>query len=257
MESNAKILIMQKKEYTDFIPTVLGREACKPCHNFGPSVKNNYSFHYIVCGKGIFTVNGKTYSLGSGSVFIIRRDEVVHYTADRDDPWEYIYIGFSGIAAPQLDKIEEPVFLYEKDTFVRCFHAAMKNSEKKEELAISALFEIYAFLFGERKETIHDYAETVRNYIYYNYQNNIRVEDIASAIGLNRHYLTSLFKKQMGMTIIDYLIKVRMDYACRFLASGYGVAQTAAMVGYQDSFVFSKMFKSKIGISPREYQKSL
>ena len=48
----------------------------------------------------------------------------------------------------------------------------------------------------------------------------------------------------------------KMNKACELLRKGYSVADTSALVGYNDSFNFSKMFSKRIGISPREYKNS-
>ena len=83
--------------------------------------------------------------------------------------------------------------------------------------------------------------------------NEIRVEQIAENLNLDRRYLSRLFKQKMGQTIQEYLIIVRMDEAKRYLAEGRSVSETATLCGYTDTCNFSKMFKRVCGISPANW----
>ena len=70
---------------------------------------------------------------------------------------------------------------------------------------------------------------------------------------LDRRYLVRLFKEKTGMGIQEYIIQVRMEHARTLLQSGFSVNTTASMVGYHDSFNFSKMFKKTTGTSPKQF----
>lgn len=84
------------------------------------------------------------------------------------------------------------------------------------------------------------------------------VESLAEASGLSRAAFAQKFKQSTGDTPAHYLAKVRMQKAMQYFRTGsYNIEQVAEAVGYQDSFVFSKIFKRLQGISPRDYRKSL
>ena len=83
----------------------------------------------------------------------------------------------------------------------------------------------------------------------------ICIEDLANSIGLDRRYLSRVFKQKTGITMQQYLIKTRMEHAAALLNSDFSVAQTAAMCGYEDPFLFSRMFKKYFGASPSHFQK--
>ena len=86
-----------------------------------------------------------------------------------------------------------------------------------------------------------------------NYMDHITVESVANALRLDRRYLSRIFKERIGMSLKDYITKVRMERAMEHLSSGKSVALTAELVGYVDVFNFSKMFKKHTGVSPRKY----
>ena len=86
---------------------------------------------------------------------------------------------------------------------------------------------------------------------------DLSIKKLSSLFGFERTYLYRLFKKKVGVSIKDYVIKTRMNKAKLFLEKGYNVNSTATLVGYNDSFNFSKAFKKHYGISPNNITKNL
>ena len=79
-----------------------GYEKCSPSHYWG-GVKKFYLFHYILKGKGILKINdGEERIVRGGQVFFVSPYDKIYYEADEIDPWEYIWIGFSGISAKSI-----------------------------------------------------------------------------------------------------------------------------------------------------------
>ena len=76
--------------------------------------------------------------------------------------------------------------------------------------------------------------------------------------GYTPQYLSSLFSDEMGMSIQEFLQRLRMEEACRLLAgSDLPLSQIAAAVGYRDSRHFSKVFRRYQSLSPKEFRKSI
>lgn len=69
-----------------------GYEKCEGGHFWGPAVRNQYLLHYIISGKGTYTVGEETYTLHANECFLIRPGERTYYIADREDPWEYMWV---------------------------------------------------------------------------------------------------------------------------------------------------------------------
>ena len=83
----------------------------------------------------------------------------------------------------------------------------------------------------------------------------VRLEALAKSMGLDRRYLSRLFKAGNGMTMQRYLTQRRMEEAARLLEQGYPVAVVGRMVGYEDAFHFSKAFRQYHGLCPRDWKK--
>lgn len=83
------------------------------------------------------------------------------------------------------------------------------------------------------------------------------MNEIAEKIGLSKEYLYRIYKKETGMAVKDYLLEVRMNNACKYLSEcgTYKIYEVCEMIGYDDQIHFSKIFKKKFGITPKDFQK--
>lgn len=244
---------LARRKWVDVNPCDLGQERCKPGHSYGPAIRSNYLIHYVVSGKGTFYRNGNAYPVKAGEIFVICPREVTTYTADRNDPWHYIWVGFTGTLGKRLKSLPSRVCAYGANTFLEMMHAENLTSTR-EEFVTAKIFEMISVLFDEKKKITH-YEQQVINYVNANYMHHITVDGISDYFNLDRRYLSKLFKNRIGITLSDYLIQTRLQHAALLLADGYSVSNAATMVGYQDPFNFSKMFKKNYGISPTEYRK--
>ena len=94
----------------------------------------------------------------------------------------------------------------------------------------------------------------VINYIHQNYWAELSLDKLAARFLINKFYLCSLFKEVTGTTITQYLISCRMTRAKEFLMRGCSVDETCRQVGYNSLAHFSREFKRKYGMGPKQYQ---
>ena len=73
-------LPVPKHKFSDLFLCFCGYEACQPFHSYGPAVRPNYVIHYIISGKGTFTIGNRTYRLtaGQGFFLILAAHPLVH-----------------------------------------------------------------------------------------------------------------------------------------------------------------------------------
>ena len=99
------------------------------------------------------------------------------------------------------------------------------------------------------------YLEKSIEYIDKNYADNIKINDIANYIGINRSYLTHIFKKNINISPQEFLLNYRIDKACALLkSSDLSVKAVSKSIGYSDPLTFSKIFKKVKGESPKNYR---
>lgn len=95
----------------------------------------------------------------------------------------------------------------------------------------------------------------VADYVNTHYTEPVRVEDMASLVGLSRSYLSNCFKKSLGITFNDFLRRKRILEAVRLMHTTpqplHGIANA---VGYENYKYFKEVFREIMGQSPYEYR---
>lgn len=254
------------KHLNDLSVFEIGMEACSPGHHYSCMFPERFLIHYVASGKGIFRTGGKEYKLEKGNVFFIG-NQFSYYEADKEEPWTYMWIHFSGKTAEDFLEdvglgMETPVYMSEKPEKVKeCFDRLMQASEN-EYFLCSLLFN----LFGTMKETNTDrtvrkkgmgnqYVEQCCEFIHTNYYRNIGVNDMCTCIGLEYSYLIRLFKKQLSISPGKYLQNYRLSRGRYLLKNtAMSINDIASSVGYEDRTAFSKAFSKKYGESPCYYR---
>ena len=94
-------------------------------------------------------------------------------------------------------------------------------------------------------------------YVEKNFSNaDLTVGDVAANVYLNPGYLRSLYKKEMGLTINNYITQLRMNRARELIEKGeVKLSEVASLSGFNDAGYFSKCFRRFYGLSPSEYLK--
>lgn len=94
-------------------------------------------------------------------------------------------------------------------------------------------------------------------YIHSVLPGDITLQEVAAKVHLNPSYLSQLFKQQMKINFIDYVLEHRMEKAKQFLSqTTLRVSEIAERVGYSDLAYFSNAYKRITGMTPSEYRKS-
>lgn len=265
------------KKNVDLYLCYCGIEECSRGHSFGPAVRKEYLIHYILSGRGIYQIHGKTYEVGQGEFFLIPPDETTFYRADTEEPWRYIWIGFQGMKAPMymeylhLDGEERVVgkcsqkekLKHLVEEMLRARALTFADELHREGL----LYEFMAALAQDAEDAKEDtkatqeeypkqiYVEHMLHYIERHLDQKILILEMAKEIGLSRNYLSNCFKSVMHETLKDYLTRVRMEKAERLLTTTTDtIGEVAAAVGYEDALAFSKVFHKKYHVSPRAYR---
>lgn len=257
-----------------------GWEKCDPGFRFGPYVRQCYVIHFVLSGKGTYSTPDGVFSLQKGQAFVIRPGEETWYQADEQDPWVYCWLGFHGLQAEKaVDKIG---FNHRYVIDLSCQETVRAGIEEivrwpqitflNEMRRASVFYRILAVLVEEhekslvvthKKNTEKDYPSDVYvratlDFIHNHYNERIKIDEIADYIGITRGHLTNSFKKRTGMSPQQFLINFRLENAAHMLVvqKERTIAEVAEDCGYDDGMSFSKAFKQKYGMSPKEFRDS-
>ncbi len=236
-------------------PIMGGAQQCRAGYTYGPVLRQYYILEYICRGKGEYTVNGQTYTASAGEAFLIRPYEVHLLRADKEDPWEYIWIGFSTDLT--LPKLLQENYVFDASGLVDIFAAMRERAAEKRSVADYAadLYTIFARLYAaetQPERVSDDPIDTALAVIQKEYA-TITVQALADRLFLNRSYFGARFKKRTGMSPKAYIDTCRLSAATKLMHElGLTVTQAALATGYSDVMCFSKMYKRHYGISPRQ-----
>ena len=243
-------------KYSDIKPLFAGMSQCKSNHSYGPAIRHHCIIHYCISGKGVFRNSLCTYEITPGQAFIINPDEVTFYQADEKDPWNYCWIAFSGTICDRL-KEHSGVFQVSNPSVFDEIQALVLQNVFLPEKYLICLIKLFEDLIPASPDSMPSYALRAKDYINLHYMDDLSVEQIAESFNIDRRYLLRLFKKEFGITIVNYIIRTRLNAAYDRLREGYPVNKTAVMCGYSDAYNFSKMFKKYHNISPSEVQQQV
>ncbi len=256
--------------YDDLCLYEVGCQKCPAGYSFGPIIRTNYVLHYVLHGKGTLHLNNTPYPIQEKQAFLMPPNVVVFNQADKEDPWNYIWIHFNG------NKVTE--FLHSinltKDNPVYTVHGSYEaiencmqrllHSHSEELLCIGYIYELFHHMISatppNTPEIIHanselKYIKMVIDYISHKYSEPIHITDIADYCSLDRSYLSKIFKTATNYSPQEYLIRYRLKKAKQLLKdTDIPIQHVAYAVGYNDPFSFSKIFKKELGITPSEYR---
>lgn len=273
--ANPDIYVFNNRSYVDLYPIQFGREACQPCHSFGPTMKYHYLFHYIVSGKGklFLTTDQREIELTAGQGFLIPPNLIASYEADKDDPWSYIWVEFDGLKTEhflrQAGLSKKQLVFSQKLAATKSpvYEALLALLERHDSTSAAIVGHLYLFMTAlmaeslTHRDSIHDdakelYVREAINFIERHFQEPITVDDMAHQCNLNRSYFSRLFKEQMSTTPQQFLIQYRLSQACELLKnSQLTLQEIAEQVGYSNQFNFSAAFKRQYKEAPNNLRK--
>ncbi len=98
--------------------------------------------------------------------------------------------------------------------------------------------------------------ESIHEYLMRNYREQVSLEKLAALVNLAKGSLCRVFKSNMGMTIFEYLNRIRIEFACKLLMDeDLSMTEVCFDSGYSNLSHFNKQFKKNTGVPPSEYRK--
>ena len=276
-ENELYFSIFPNERFIDLGLYQFGMEQCSPSHSYGPAARNHFLFHYIISGTGTLyaddsTGTTKTYHLKSGEGFLIFPNQITTYIADKELPWEYVWIEFDGLRAKEaMDtagfSLDRPIFHTKKrDMSQKMKEELVYIATHSDETIFNIIGHLYLFLDYFMRSTVSTvvkcstklqdyYIKEAITYIEQNFQNDISVVDIANRLGINRSYFGKIFKQTLKQTPQEFLINYRMIKATELLRlTKMSIGDISKAVGYENQLHFSRAFKKIYNISPREWR---
>ena len=261
-------------------------------HNGAFRVRRNISvcydarFFYFKNAKGSITVNGQKHEIKNKTAiylppesrysFNLKFDENIEVCIldfDLTAEHEHIKKSFGTASVSDFDPTKVPK--YEIPTEFSCpiiketsnlSHLIYGTIEKFEGQGMysreqaSAILKLVLLEFIDSSSMVHSpLCEKIPRYVEDNYQDpSLTNEMISESLNYHPYYVNRVFKREMGESLRSYIINYRIRAAKELLSSSdLSISEVAYRSGFSSSSYFVKMFREHVGVTPREYKRSM
>ncbi len=228
-----------------------------------------YRINYVMSGEGVVSVNGVAREVREGDVFFILPATTYSIKGVRE--FSYAYVTYMGLRANILAErigVKKSSFVYSSHPELKEFwQSCLELSCGVTDIASESVVLYTLSKIGDRqsRDDESDRVESgekfllIKKFIDDNFSDpNLCADYIGETFSYNPKYLSTAFKKYFKVGMNEYLTILRINHACALMERRYtGVSDVAFLCGFKDPMYFSKVFKSKMGVSPREYIASI
>ncbi|MBQ7841317.1 MAG: AraC family transcriptional regulator [Lachnospiraceae bacterium] len=254
-----------------------GHEQTVKKHACGPGIWPHYLLHFVLSGTGSFTSAGRTWHLSAGDAFLIVPGIVSSYMSSEDTPWEYCWIGFDGRDVKNtLDtcmlNAENPVFhsvmtvpfagthqCFPVGETILSINDALLAEPGNSYLHLSLLYRLFSLMLppgDDVQKSSTSYINQAIDYIQHNYAYDIRIQDVAHHVGIDRTYLYKLFLRELGTSPQQFLISYRLSMAKQLLSSTtLQITEISNSCGFTDSASFCHQFRKQFQLTPSQFRR--
>lgn len=223
-----------------------------------------YELYYLEAGSRDYFVEDKLFSVSAGEFVLIPPGKLhrtggahcvrtlVQFTRD------FLEKTFTVQAAQQLTvcfchvKIQPGTYQQRCQALLKQLEETVGETEFA--LVLGCLLQTLAKC-GDQ-EIQYDQASAIVTYINQKYAAIENIDQIASEFYISKYHLCRVFKRAMGLTVIEYLNQVRLKNAAQLLTeTEKDIAEIAEQCGYHSVAYFSNLFKKSVGFAPTEYRK--
>ncbi len=234
----------------------------------------DYLMMYVHSGAMRVRAGGIDKVAGTGSVVLYRPGQEQLYRDHDESPVKVYWVHFTGYGVEQLleslDLGEEALFDIGVNTEIPSLVQIMVNdlhikSMGYKTMAASLFMQILTVIARKSlrlrnktcKKSADDFIGSTLEYIHVNYMKDITVAQLSEMTMLCTNRYIKVFKKEVGMTPKEYIIRLRLEKACELLEStDLDIKQISGMVGLENQLYFSRLFKKHLGEAPSRYRGS-
>lgn len=241
--------------------------------NSVPHTHNHVELFYIISGKGQFLINDALYPVNTNHLVIINPNVTHTEVSLNAQPLEYIVLGVDGIEL-SINGSSNGEFCildhYESLDISSCLRNILREMEQKNtgyedvcqaymEILIIRLMRNTALAIPSEPQTVSTNRQcaAVRHYIDLHFKEPLTLELLAEEGHMNKYYLSHAFKREYGVSPINYMISRRIEESKYLLAeTDLSMSQIAQLLGFSSLSYFSQVFRKTQSLSPMEYRQN-
>ena len=211
-------------------------------------------------GSGINNVEGQAVSFSEGTLICL--PPKFSHGKKADTSFKDTFIHCKTLNIPNTNSY---TLINDDDGRIRALYSVLYDTFKKEapnykEISEQLFLALEQMIIGKLANTIGDTrVENLKGTIADNFNDpDFSVKDLYKKSGYCDDHLRRLFRKETGMSMLEYLTELRINHAKRLLSENhlfhYSIAEIGAMCGFYDISYFSRVFKKKTGLAPSEFK---
>lgn len=236
-----------------------------------PHTHNHLELFYIVGGQGQFLIEEQLLPVNTNHLVIINPNVTHTEVSFNSQPLEYIVLGIEGIEL-SISKNSNGQFCildhFESVEISSCLRNILREMELKQtgyedicqaymEILIIRLMRNTGLSVPTEPQNIvgNRQCAAVRRYIDLHFKESLTLESLAEEAHMNKYYLSHAFKKEYGISPINYMISRRLEESKYLLAeTNLSMSQIAQLLGFSSLSYFSQVFHRTQEITPMEYR---
>lgn len=252
----------------------------------------DFEIIYIEAGKWKLTIYGKEYLCEKDSVLFIPPDTPhiielfnntnvsqphIHFDVIYDKYSPSVYVSFKKKSEMSYNEklmirenildLPSPILkVSDLKYFKKIFYEIIDSFQDKNPLyqldCKEKMLSLLKYLLCENTISTFNYRNSnniiysIKSYIDHNYQNNITLEMLEKQFSYNKYYISRLFTKEYGTSIINYCQTLKLQQAKDYLKSGLSITKISEMLSFSSIYSFSRFFKNATGMYPTDYKQS-
>ena len=238
-----------------------------------PHTHNHLELFYIVGGKGQFLIQDQLYPVNVNNLVIINPNVPHTEVSLNAQPLEYIVLGIGGVELAANDSSNGQFNIldhFESVEISGCLRNILREMEQKNpgyedvcqaymEILIIRLMRSTALAVPAESQTASSNRQcaAIRRYIDLHFKEPLTLDQLAEEGHMNKFYLSHAFKREYGVSPINYMISKRLEESKYLLAeTDLSLSQIAQLLGFSSPSYFSQVFRRTQNITPMEYRHS-
>lgn len=236
-----------------------------------PHTHNHTELFYIVSGQGQFLIEDQVFPVGVNNLVIINPNILHTEDSLNAQPLEYIVLGIDGVELANSKNSNGQFCIldhFESVEISGCLRNILREMEQRNtgyedicqaymEILIIRLMRSTSLAVPAEPQAIsaNRQCAAVRRYIDLHFKEALTLEQLAAEGHINKYYLSHAFKREYGISPINYMISKRIEESKYLLAeTDLSMSQIAQLLGFSSLSYFSQVFHRSQEISPKEYR---
>jgi AraC family transcriptional regulator, arabinose operon regulatory protein len=232
-----------------------------------PKGMSDWLIVYTLSGEGYFRTPTGEKRCGAGQIGLLRSGVPHEYGTMPGQRWNFFWAHFQKLSEteylPQVEVLIHSLpdgYLRKRiyRTFQNLLHDSWDQSGFWNILCENSLREILLLIAQRLDKKLDPRIEQTLQLLTRSMKEEIRIDDLAKAVGLSSSRLSHLFKQEMGESVVEYFNHMRLRQAALLMEHMCRTATDASLdAGFNNYNHFAALFRKSYGISPRVYMKRL